>query len=481
MSQQNAGVTLAQNKQDKTGKGAHIFDILRRGTLPIAACVTLATLWLIQFGYVTRLYVDVPYRDEWDALVTMAPRFSSSAAAWIFMKHGEHMIVLTKIFYLAPLATVGLNFSTLAQVNFLFFGALVILVIFVLCRLVPTVPFYVVAAFTAFSLSARAWENHGFAFQNQFHFNLIFFVLACYLLFAQRTLWRNALAGVCCILASVSFGAGLPMALVLGLVHLVSIVVLDPAEGGGKRTSRLAMAAITASWMVAVVAISAAFWSATPGQRLTFPNDLRFWQYLFSLISSGFGIDVDSIASRPALAASGVTGLVCLVVVLVPCGFSLYRAFRTGELRSVPFGLLAMTAGLLVAVAAISIGRSAWWQDGSDGKASRYTEITMFLLPICAAWYWAILPAARTRLVVLASLFGIAFVLFADDWRYKAVYAQYLEARKAGVDCIARYYLGGERPVCTTVYDTGTITFEPYLDFFKGMNFTFVRNALRRG
>jgi hypothetical protein len=461
--------------------GAYLFDIVRRRALALAACVTLAALWFIQFTYVRRFYVDVPYRDEWDALVTLSPQFTSSAAAWIFMKHGDHMIALTKIFYLAPLSTVGLNFRTLAQVNFVIFGALVVLVIFVLCRLVRTVPFYVIAAFTAFTLSARAWENHGSTFQNQLHFNLFFFFLACYLLFAQRTLWRNALAGVCCILSSVSFGTGLPMVLVLGLVHLVSIVVLDPAEGGGKRVSRLAMAAITTSWMIAVVAISAAFWSATPGQRLTFPNDLRFWQYLFTMVSSGFGIDVDSVASRPALAASGVPGLICLVVILAPCGYSLYRAFRAGELRSFPFGLLAMTAGLLAAVAVISIGRSGWWQDGSDGKASRYTEITMFLLPICAAWYWAILPASRIRLFVLAALFAVVFVLFADDWRYKHFHAGFLEPRKAGVACIARYYLGGERALCSSVYDSGSITLEPYLDFFKDMNFTFVRTALRRG
>lgn len=458
----------------------YIFGFLRRKMLPITACLALATLWLAQFHHIARFYVDVPYQDEWDALLALSPRFSSSVTAWVFMKHGDHMIVLTKLLYLASLSTAGVNFNTLAQVNFLLFGALVALFVFVLSRLMHTVPLYVIAAFTAFTLSARAWENHGWAFQNQVHFSLLFFFLACYLLFAQRTLWRNALAGIACILTSLSFGVGLPMVVALGLVHLASIALTGPIGGGGKHTSRLAMAAVTASWMVAVVAISAALWSVTPGQRLTFPSDLRFWRFLFSLVSSGFGIDFDSIVSRPALAASGATGLICLIVVLTPCGYSLYRAFRARELREFPFGPLAMTAGLLAAIAAISIGRSAWWQDGVDGKSSRYAEITMFLLPICAAWSWAVLPASKIRFFVLASFFGIAFVLFADDWDYEGTYVRFLEPRKAGVACIAKYYLSGERPLCGQVYNNGSITIETYLDFFKDMDFTFVRTAMRR-
>lgn len=276
---------------------------------------------------------------------------------------------------------------------------------------------------------------------------------------------------------TVSFGSGILMSIVIGAVYLMSIASLDQSTKGWN--SKIIMACITVSWMLAGLVIRFAFWEKVPGEVFIFPTDWRFEKYFFTMLSAGFGIDIDSRQINPRLAATGVVGIFCFIMVLIPPGYSTIRAAFTRNWKLMNFGALAIVAALIATLGAIALGRSVAWDIGADGKSSRYVEITIFLLPTCAAWYWSLFTSRTFRNCFQTALFLVTFGFFLNDWNFSGVYTAWVEPRRAGAECIKKYYETGLRPaVCKEIYPncgpTGCVSLAEYLDFFKGQKFTFL-------
>jgi hypothetical protein len=398
-----------------------------------------AFLFFFQLSNVLKYAVDVPNWDEWETLVPGVLR-SPLSLTWLIQQHNEHRIVPTKLLTWSRYLLDGWDVRVQQIINFFIYGGLVGSFFFLKKKIAPTLPGWILALFLGYCFSMVPHENHSWGFQSQFHFTILFFVLACGVLFDERRSLIQLTAGSILLAFSMfSFSSGIPSSLAISGVFAMSMVCRAASAPSQSKTLFF-----KTGWVVFLIGAAVLFWFhgfQRPGGHpsLILPNQLQFWAVMLNMISLGFGFETQSTA----------LGAFCLAVVMAPIAAWFWR--DRARLTSSHWMLLGVFGGLFVAVLTITIGRAGF--GAGAAKTSRYSEFPIFLIPLAVMSWWNLLadaPSLRTR--IIAALWAFCFVGFADDWNGKTAYSFDFDKRMAGIGCVTEYYLHGGAADCPTIY-----------------------------
>jgi len=378
--------------------------------------LVLPLLFLIQLGLVARFAVDIPHWDEWDHLKFWGPNLSW---AWVWAPHNEHRIVVTKLFTWSVGQITHFDLRIQQVMNFFVFGLLILSLVLLLRRVRPALSPLLIVGFTVFSFSSRLVENHLWAFQSVFHFQMLFFILCLHeLFFGERGYLSIVLASIFSVLTMYSLAAG---------------IVLAGVTIGGYSVYRIR----ERSWkgpliLGGVFVCGLVLWAMGHGQSKghiphagLFSSD--FFRFFLRILSSGFGYD----------RGGSFVGLLALLSVLAPFVIPIYRRQPFSKSQwALGTGVLAVLAALAV----ISYGRSGILP---TAKSSRYVEIGFLLMPLTAA-AWA-LSGYRYKTRAIGVLWLFCALGYCDDFGLRP-YVETHVARKANAGCVSEYLAGKPGP-----------------------------------
>jgi hypothetical protein len=370
--------------------------------------------------------VDLPFLDEWDCWWTWEP---GKVFDWIFLRHNEHRIVFTKLEFLLVNFLAGGNEIFLNAINYLLFGALLA----VLCdRLVFITKNRWPLWFVLFLLSSLPYENHVWGFQSQIHFSLIFFFLAVPFLF--RAGRKSQSIGVTLLIASIySFGAGIALSF--------SVLLVYAGYRFFRRDDFLFCLLLFAVGLGFVFLWRIGFESPTGHSLHFYPWNGHFWVFFFTLVGNGFGL------AKPV-------GIYWGAFWLSVCIFCWFISGLKYARQNCPewWAGAASVVGIIAALAAITSGRADF--DISVAKSSRYTEISLMLIPLTAAGLSLVLGerlekqswwlAGFVFYLLLVIVFARKFSAnpYIDEWKRRA----------EGQKCVKSFYDGTGNGFCKQIY-----------------------------
>ncbi|HVF84704.1 MAG TPA: hypothetical protein VM821_01880 [Abditibacteriaceae bacterium] len=413
--------------------------------LAILGCIGL---YLYHFFVVWTYAVDVPFWDEWEMLSpgALSPNLN---IPWLFAQHNEHRIVTDKLFIWLLLRWNGWDIAAQQLLNFLIYGALLLVVVQMARKTAPKMPLWAILSFVVFLLSPINHENHLMAFQSSFHFVVLFFLCAALFFFDTKTdadgnttqSWKSLLLGsLFAVLSIYSLASGLLSCAVLLLVFGIwktqrarnAAAALQSREWRQFVAVGLLLAGAMALWFVG--------WQASTSQSLrASPFSALFWVWFLNILSAGFGFASYSV----------IAGLACLVFVLAPFAKLLLRSRSALRSRQVEEGTnafsfwapCAVTLGLLAVLLFVTSGRIGYGLPAS--KTPRYTEFVLVLIPLAAAAWYPFVAGSRMRVPVLVALWTFCFLSFLPTWGYFRFYPERYTEREAGAACTGKYYQTG--------------------------------------
>jgi hypothetical protein len=422
--------------------------------IPLGICVAL---YIAQLLCVVLYAVNIPYWDEWEAF-NKGGILVNQTVSQLFAQHNEHRIVTTKLLTLALYHIDGWNLVTHQTINFLIYGTLVAIVIYIVKKGGPDLPLAILLCFAVFLLSDVSWENHAWGFQSQFHFTLLFLVLASWCLFDERQRWSRALAGAFFLLLTVySFSAGVVESLVLFAGYLAFKIFRKFSDDA--LPDELKQLAVVGLIVAAGIGLYFVGYVKPDSPPYTLPYQKLFWTYLANLLSGGLGYARDNI----------LPGSIILFFVLIPIVGLIKQKGRS--LSSRQWMLIVTALSILAALVVITVGRAGYGKGQS--KSSRYSEFTVMLVPISVSMWWLFLSQRRRLLHYLL----IGFWLFCGfglsrSWnfpkRYSRISAERLQAR----ECVQSYYLNGGPAICPTAYPH---SLADRLEFARDMPLSFIQ------
>lgn len=392
----------------------------------------LLILFIAHFSVVFRYGTNLPVGDEWDQMPGWERTLSWD---WVFKSHNEHRIVPTKLQTWLLTQWTEADNRVQQQSNFLLFGLLLLALVAFFRKLVPEFPKAWLLAFVIFFLSTANWENHLWAFQSQFHFAFLFLILACLALFAGSGVKHVLLGSAFALAAMYSFSAG-----ALGAFGLaVSFPVFRAVENRTRGISLLQSMIFSG-----LVLIGGVFWFlGNPAAAGHVPRTSLLswatWAFFLNVLSLGFGVD----------GKQTFLGAILLLVVIAPLMLLLkrYRQLPSNT-RSSVWAVGTLTLIVLVILLVVAQGRAVLGLGMS--KSSRYNEIAILLVPLCAA-AWSLLLSAQWRNRALAILWSLLFVSYSDNWTLRP-YRQTAQLRREGRECMERYYTEGGKGECPLLH-----------------------------
>ena len=420
-------------------------------SLAILGCVGL---YLYHFFVVWTYAVDIPFWDEWEMLQAgaLAPNLN---IPWLFVQHNEHRIVTDKLFIWLLYRWNGWDIAAQQLLNFLIYGALLLVVIQMARKIAPRMPLWMILSFVVFLLSPFNHENHLMAFQTSFHFVVLFFLCAALFLFDTKAgaegsttqSWKSLLLGsLFAILSIYSLSSGLLSCAVLLLVFAVWKTQRARNAAGDLQAREWRQFVVVGLLLVGAIALWFVGWQASTSQALkASPFSALFWVWFLNILSAGFGFASYSVAA----------GLACLLFVLAPFAKPLLRLVLRSRSRSTlrplqtedetnAFGFwvpCAVTLGLLAVLLFITSGRAGVGLTMS--KTPRYVEFVAVLIPLAAASWYQFIDGSRMRVPVVAALWTFCFLSFLPTWGYFRFYPDRYTEREAGAACTGKYYQTG--------------------------------------
>jgi hypothetical protein len=314
------------------------------------------------FYNVFQLAADIPIEDDWDYL--------EAVANWdwrtLFAVHVQHRIIFTRLlFYLCHSFNL-LDFRFIIILNWFIYlgmvGATALLFRRELCRY----PFFALFFLPFFSDAAQT--NLLWAGQNQFHFMLLFGLLAVFYGFKPENSKRDTI--LFCIFLTLSTFSMSPLfpAVILGCNLLKQFMLLhDPANSGQKRNIFLAMI-FNAAW--GVITAGLFFIHYTPA-HLPHPRLQLFVVYVFANLAKSLTL-VTSEMPLPLI-------FIFAILLVLPGLFFLKLLWKL-KLRFFRQNGIAVTLLLWGAVFSAAI---AWGRNGIMDW--RHTEAILPILPATAA------------------------------------------------------------------------------------------------
>lgn len=412
-----------------------------RGSFQVMAArimwIAFSIMFIYQFSVIIKYAVDAPYLDEW---IYFTPDALAQGLTWKWVTefYVNHRIIPTKLLAWANLKLFNLNFAGAIIFNYILFGGLLLAIIKLKIKMLGKQQFRFFPAFMFFLLSPIAYQNHMWGFTSQFHLVLLFFIIALIYAFPGKITINSTIAFVAfAVLAMYSFSAGVIVAVVClacRSLFLTRSIISGEIE---KNTGYLAIAV-----SVFIIGIALLIWfqgfslqPAAWSQKPVFPDDPRFWNYFFNLVSLGFGFMAESVSA----------GIACLILVVFP----VIMLIITRKSRWLPstWMMLAAILSVLAVLATISMGRSTL----IESKIPRYAEVAFLLIPFTAISWWLALEREWLKHSVLTILWLSCMISYSDDWSTKI----YKEFRQTGLEtlmCAEHYYADGkEEPACIDI------------------------------
>ena len=394
----------------------------------IPSWIALGILWLLFCAHLAAVWihaVDIPVQDEFGVFLSSSQYFEKTFDwEWLFKRHNEHRIVLSRLQGWLLYRLDGWNLVTHQVMNFFLYGFVLATILWISRRLQPGLPLWAIVSFVIFMLSPLGHVNHAWGLQSHLHFTMLFFLLASWLLFSEPQHPMAMGSGVACVwLAMNSQAGGAVACLVLSGCYLLfkGLRVYETPAGPARRRELV-------QGLLIVVALGAgfAFWfmSLSFGRKtLLLPWTFSFWNSLTSLVSYGFGYT----------AVSVVWGGVCLLVVLMPIVGHFWRS--RGRPEASFWIVSTVLLGILLIVVSIAFGRGAL-------KGPRYFQLVALLPPFTfLAWYTFLADRHRLRVVVSVVLWLVCAYGYKDHLSL-AVYERTEMQRRANEARVRDYYHG---------------------------------------
>jgi hypothetical protein len=406
--------------------------------------ITIATL---HFREIYIHAVDIPASDEWE-LLNNDENLALKDPKWIVSQHNEHRIIPTKIMNVLFAFTMDWNLRWQVLLNFWIYLGLVFYLALLLAKLTPERPWIPILA-SIFLLTALPWEDHLWAFQSQFHFLIIASLWSCHQFFYKsinpRRVWCLTLAGMLCI---TSLSAGIPVALaLLGLLGAKLLYDYFKNTHKVKKTHILAYIVLFGCIGMSCWAYFTFDYVKTQSSiaNLALPYKWSFWEYLFNLVSLGYGITH----------VNWQLGFAYFALSYLPLVIFIWQ--RKDNFQKGDWLLLGIYTAVSVILATITMGRGATF-GVNQSKSSRYAEFASLLVPLALiAWYLVLRSYRRLSVVLVGLFFLITMYSLRNSWNFRAVYHEAWTFRNAGRDCVFQYYASEGDGTCSTIYPWGSI------------------------
>lgn len=402
----------------------------------LAAC---AALYVAHFACILKYAVNIPYWDEWEA-VAPGGIIDNQTVSQLFAQHNEHRIITTKILTLALYKLDGWNLITHQALNFIIYGLLILLIVRTLEKYVPQLPTWITLSFVIFLFSTVNHENFFWGFQTQFHFTLLFMLLAVRFLFDETQSRKTLLGGVFFSWLTIysTSGGMIETIVILAAYVCFKLVRRRQPENKPAEIRQLAIVSILIGGAIALYFVGYIKPEGHP--PLVLPHRVEFWHYFLNLLSGGFGFD--SLKQMP--------GMIILLFTLVPVAGEIWK--KRFQLPNGSWTIIVSILAVMGLLCSITMGR-AGFMVVEQSKSSRYAEFVCILIPLGLAM-WAIFLGERVRLRnYLYLLFWIfCAVGFARYWDFPKTYSAVAQERIKGAQCVSGYYHGGGKADCPTVY-----------------------------
>ena len=369
--------------------------VSNRKILSVAAwsILFLAVCW--SFLHVFLYAVDVPHWDEWDYLYSVE-NFSWTALLDV---HVQHRIFFTRLlFYLSWLAD-GLNIRHLILVNYLVYLAMVASVLLVLREKFADWPWYPLFFLPFFSDLPS--ENLLWAGQSQFHFMLLFAMLAIHFGFNKPDTTGNRL--LLCIFLVLSIFSMSPAfsAVILFVWTCRRILLYFQEKDAAKRKNILQSGILTILLAAGGILLFFVHYVPDTGIPSCSPLLFRYWLHLRFSLARVFSLvipDMD-VFSRYFLYFSGI------LIVFYLIRFAWKRPVAVLREQGAP---------LCIILWGISFSMLIIYSRGSS-LADRHLEAVLAVVPATAS-ILAQIPEIKKRRIILAAY--LAGVLFALCWSF---------------------------------------------------------------
>ncbi len=376
-----------------------------------------AAFWVIALFhllFIVYYAVNSPFQDEWNIFDIERPEYfvPNGSLSWLLTLHGQHYIFLTRLVSFLSYHLFFMNYSVIVTFNFLVYLFLVVFV----SNLVPEkIKSGVALLFmSCYLLCARAFENHLWSFQNQFHFFLLFLFVAIFFLFVKPASPRNSAVGVLgAVVCLFSFGAGL-----MAMPFLIAFLFFDAYR---KHRTFFAPVALSAVYIFGV------YYYLNHAPKLDVihaPFGYKYWDFLLIALSHGVFTAFNHVAI-------GFCVFAFLVIPLFWMAGTRQFFDPKNENRGMGVALLI----LLATLGQIAAARS--YEGSGNASVSRYTEITMFAL----FFAFFLVKASLTRWPHLSTAFlTLLLILSYPDWDYGTIYREFSEFQKKSQACIFTYF-----------------------------------------
>jgi len=421
-----------------------------------AALVICVGLYVAQFAFLLKYAVNVPFWDEWEA-INKGGILVDQSLSQLFAQHNEHRIVTTKLLTLILYYFDGWNLVTHQAINFVIYGILLVTVAYIVKKSTPELSAWILPCFVIFMLTDVSIENHFWGFQSQFHFSLLFLFLSIWFLFNENQAWTKIVLGsLFSVLSIYSFSSGL----VCSVVVLTGYVVFKGLRIYSTKERRDAFQAASAFFLIAgAIGLYFVGFTRPDSLPLTLPYQKLFWTYLLNLFSGGFGFKIDNIAP----------GVIVFFFTLVPVFGVIRQSGR--QMSAQKWVIIISMLAVLAALVTITMGRAGYGKGHS--KASRYSEITIMLIPFSVA-IWAIFLKEydRVRTYILAGFWIFCCVGLWKYFSFQTDYAKESAERRQALECVSDYYRNGGEANCPTAYPS---PIAERLEFVRDVPVSFIR------
>jgi len=377
-----------------------IFDLFFRKLLASGPLV-FGSLFLFHWLYIAKTSVNVPFIDEWLL-------FPGTSVSHLFLPHNEHLMVFTKLWHSFLYLFNGWNLAWLQIFNFLVYGIYVTYLISFTERHSNGVKRETVFWFAVFFLSPINDMNHYLPVQTVVHLSMIFLFYVCDKSFSGSLKWRRTLTlAALLFLCSISFASTITWAIALPLILIAHYFDKQIPEQSKPAATKLVFLLLVA--IVISLVYSSHYQQPSHHPAMVLPTDSRFWSLFVNLVSFGFGVTIKSLALSTLFAIG-------LALVLIIWFFKSAHSSQRSS-RNSWWPVFMATGFVLATLASVAAGRAGFSSDFS--KVSRYAEFAMplILVPIIA-FSW-ILPE-RLKHRGLAALWVLYFLLFSNDWNFRA-------------------------------------------------------------
>jgi hypothetical protein len=421
-------------------------------------------LFLVHSIFLLANVVDIPYWDDWEYFSPsgLSRNFDIS---YLFSRHNEHLIVLSKLLAWIALVVSNLDFRVLSLVSWTAYVSLVVILLqqFVGSSLYREFPGSIVIFIFFFSMAS--WENFYWSFQSCFHLAILCWTTGLTQAFKGEL---NPLRALCIggffSLSIFSVAFGVPL-----VVGAFSVWLFFDLKSGTNRRGALTPTAILKSGVFLAVVGAIYLWakmSPTTGANSvslhTMPWQISFWSHFLVLVGRSTGAN--------GILASQSFGIGILGILLG----SFYRIWKsTGtQLEANLRFWVAHTSGVLLALSSISVGRA--YMGSEQALATRYAEISMLLIPPVIIFgsklFWIKGPVFQDRL--LKVLFALFFCFYLDSWDFMK-YARHRADRISGQDCLVKVLNSQYDQVCEYYYPAAL---KSKMSRAKDLDVSFLRN-----